>query len=40
MEYDVKNRVDVDKKLQEFDNRLKELERSNKPAGPKVAGNQ
>ena len=40
VEYDVKNRVDVDKKLQEFDNRLKELERSNKPAGPKVAGNQ
>ena len=34
VEYDVKNRVDVDKKLQEFDNRLKELERSNKSAAP------
>ncbi|MBZ5664644.1 MAG: hypothetical protein LAO30_08590 [Acidobacteriia bacterium] len=33
VEYDVKNRVDVDKKLQEFDNRLKELERSSKPGG-------
>jgi dCTP deaminase len=28
VEYDVKNRVNVDQKLQEFDNRLKELERS------------
>jgi deoxycytidine triphosphate deaminase len=33
VEYDVKNRVDVDKELQEFDNRLKELERLNKSAG-------
>jgi deoxycytidine triphosphate deaminase len=51
VEYDVKNRVDVDKKLQEFDNRLKELERSSKSAEPsqkgavvkptpKVSGNQ
>jgi dUTPase len=28
VEYDVKNRVNVDQKLQEFDNRLKDLERS------------
>lgn len=35
VEYDIKNRVDVDKKLQEFDNRLKELERSNKPTPPR-----
>jgi deoxycytidine triphosphate deaminase len=28
VEYDVKNRINVDQKLQEFDNRLKELERS------------
>ena len=51
VEYDLKNRVDVERKLQEFDNRLKELERPNKSAGssqkeatvkstPKVAGNQ
>ena len=46
VEYDVKNRVNVDQKLQEFDNRLKELERARtaerktapsaaKPAGKK-----
>jgi deoxycytidine triphosphate deaminase len=33
VEYDIKNRVNVDKKLEEFDNRLKELKRSNQSSG-------
>ena len=28
VEYDLKNRVDVERKLQDFDNRLKDLERA------------
>ena len=28
VEYDIKNRVDIDRKLQDFDNRLKDLERT------------
>ncbi len=34
VEYDLTHRVDVERKLLDFDNRLKELERSNKSAGP------
>lgn len=40
VEYDIKNRVDVDKKLQELENRLNDLQRA-KPAvrpAPKVSG--
>jgi deoxycytidine triphosphate deaminase len=50
VEYDLKNKVDVERKLLDFDSRLKELERPNKSAGssqkeavvkptPKVVGN-
>jgi hypothetical protein len=43
VEYDIKNRVDVDKKLQEFENRLNDLQRAKAGTAavrpvPKVSG--